>query len=78
MSRTLPLVASRYRGGTVRFQYDVVHEGIEVAYAVGFERGEASIDGEPVASTTIRFTHVFRREAGEWRLAHRHGDFVTT
>jgi ketosteroid isomerase-like protein len=49
----------------------VVREG----YDLGYERGHAVIDGVP-ASTTIRFTHVFRREEGRWRLVHRHGDFV--
>ena len=25
---------------------------------------------------TIRVTHAYRREDGEWRLVHRHGDFL--
>ena len=26
------------------------------------------------ATYTLRATHVFRREDGEWRIVHRHGD----
>ena len=74
--RVLPAVAARYRDGTVRFHYEVVHEGVDIGYAVGFERGDASIDGQPRSPTTIRFTHVLRREGGQWRLVHRHGDFL--
>jgi len=34
-----------------------------------------TIDGEP-KSVTIRVTHIYRREAGDWKLIHRHGDFA--
>ena len=26
---------------------------------------------------TIRVTHIYRKEDGEWRLVHRHGDFAS-
>jgi len=32
----------------------------------------ASVDG--MTGWSNRVTHVFRREAGEWRLVHRHGN----
>jgi ketosteroid isomerase-like protein len=25
---------------------------------------------------TVRVTHVYRREHGEWKIVHRHGDSV--
>jgi ketosteroid isomerase-like protein len=25
---------------------------------------------------TVRVTHVYRRENGEWKIVHRHGDSV--
>ena len=34
-----------------------------------------SIDGGPVQENVLRVTHVFRRENGEWKIVHRHGDF---
>jgi hypothetical protein len=32
------------------------------------------MDGGPVAPLTLRVTHVYRREDGEWRIVHRHAD----
>jgi len=29
----------------------------------------------PVQENVLRVTHVFRRENGEWKIVHRHGDF---
>lgn len=53
--------------------YDVVGD---MAYTAGLEHTTASVDGEP-RTYTLRTTQVYRREAGEWRVAHRHGDTVT-
>jgi ketosteroid isomerase-like protein len=33
-------------------------------------------DADPPQSTKLRVTHVYRREAGEWKIVHRHGDYV--
>jgi ketosteroid isomerase-like protein len=41
---------------------------------VAFEHTTASVNGAPPESYTLRVTTVFRREDGEWRVAHRHGD----
>jgi ketosteroid isomerase-like protein len=53
--------------------YDVVGD---MAYTSGFEHTSASVDGQP-RTYTLRATQVYRREEGEWRVAHRHGDTVT-
>ena len=45
----------------------------EMAYTVGYEHTQASVDGEP-RRYTLRATQVYRREDGEWKVAHRHGD----
>ena len=47
----------------------------DMAYTVGLEHTTASINGEP-CSYTLRATQVYRREGGEWKVAHRHGDTV--
>lgn len=44
-----------------------------MAYTVGVERWSNSWDGNP-RSYTLRATQVYRRENGEWRVVHRHGD----
>jgi len=48
----------------------------DMAYTAGLEHTSASVNGEP-RSYTLRATQVYRREAGEWKVAHRHGDTVT-
>jgi ketosteroid isomerase-like protein len=53
--------------------YDVVGD---LAYTAGFEHTSASVNGQP-RSYSLRVTQVYRREDGEWKVAHRHGDTVT-
>lgn len=76
LSNIFDWVASRYRDGTVSLDYEVVHEGTDLAYTVGYEHGELNLDGGPRKKITIRVTNVYRRENGQWRLVHRHGDFA--
>jgi ketosteroid isomerase-like protein len=52
--------------------YDVVGD---MAYTAGLEHISASVDGQP-RSYTLRATQMYRREDGEWKVAHRHGDTV--
>ncbi|WP_069770685.1 nuclear transport factor 2 family protein [Streptomyces sp. LUP30] len=47
-----------------------------MAYTAGLEHTSVSVDGEP-RTYTLRATQVYRREDGEWRVAHRHADTVT-
>lgn len=47
----------------------------DMAYTAGLEHSTVSVDGIP-RTYTLRVTQVYRREAGEWRVAHRHGDTV--
>src|SRR4029453_12261877 len=53
--------------------YEVVGD---MAYTAGLEHTSALVDGEP-RSYTLRATQAYRREAGEWRVAHRHADSIT-
>ena len=52
--------------------YDVVGD---IAYTAGLEHTSVSMDGQP-GTYTLRVTQVYRREAGQWRVAHRHADTV--
>jgi ketosteroid isomerase-like protein len=47
----------------------------DLAYTVWIERGKVRVEGrdEP-GMLAVRVTHIFRREDGEWKLIHRHGD----
>lgn len=53
--------------------YDVMGD---MAYTAGLEHTSASVDGQP-RTYTLRATQVYRREGGQWKVAHRHGDAVT-
>ena len=45
-----------------------------LAYLVAFEHTTASIGGDPPAPYSLRVTTIFRREAGAWKVVHRHAD----
>jgi ketosteroid isomerase-like protein len=45
----------------------------DMAYTVGYEHTRASVSGEP-RTYSLRATQVYRREDGEWKVAHRHAD----
>jgi ketosteroid isomerase-like protein len=59
-----------------RYEFELVAAGAsgDLAYTVGFEHKTVVVDGQP-ATYTLRATHVYRRENGEWRIVHRHGDY---
>ena len=47
----------------------------DMAYTVGYEHTQASVNGEP-RKYSLRATQIYRREDGEWMVAHRHADTV--
>lgn len=73
---TFRSVASRLSGG-----HDVTYELItfdvsgDLAWTVGFSRFVVSVDGGPMTRYTLRLTHLYRREGGEWKVVHEHSDF---
>ena len=52
-----------------------MHEGADLAYTVGYEISDVVLDGA-MTHQRLRVTQIYRRENGEWRLVHRHGDFA--
>jgi ketosteroid isomerase-like protein len=75
LGETFPWVASRF-SDVSDFRFDVEEVGVsgDMAYTIGFERFNGSIAGRPVEPVLVRVTHVYRREDGEWKIVHRHGD----
>ncbi len=61
------------------YRFELVAAGVsgDLAYTVGFEHTSASWNGVPLEPYTLRVTHVYRRENGEWKIVHRHGDFLS-
>jgi ketosteroid isomerase-like protein len=47
----------------------------DMAYTVGHEHTQASVNGE-ARNYTLRVTQIYRREDGDWKVAHRHADTV--
>lgn len=76
VSQTFRWVATRFRGGELRCEDLIVNLSGDLAYTVGYERGVMAVDAAEPKPMTIRVTQTYRREAGEWRLVHRHGDFA--
>ena len=58
------------------YRFELVAAGAsgDLAYTVGYEHTTASWDGIPLDPYTLRVTHVYRREDGEWKVVHRHAD----
>ena len=68
-----------FRDGRWAYQPIAAMFGSEIGYTVGLERTAALIGGDTLPTTQeLRVTHVFRREADQWRIVHRHGDPLTS
>ena len=75
LSQTFTWVVTRFSNvSNYRFDVELVEVRGDMAYTLGFERFEGSIAGRPVAPVTVRVTHIYRREQGEWKIVHRHAD----
>jgi ketosteroid isomerase-like protein len=76
---TFRSVAARLSGG-----HDVTYEIMsfdvsgDMAWTAGFVRFAVSMDGQPMTRYKLRITHVYRREAGEWKVVHEHSNFEPT
>jgi ketosteroid isomerase-like protein len=68
-------VASWFSDST-EYDFEVVAAGAsgDLAYTVGYEHNRVKVAGES-RTYTLRVTHVYRREDGQWHIVHRHGDF---
>jgi hypothetical protein len=81
VSRIFRWVASRFSDASIvrsDFRYDIEVADVvgDMAYTVGFERFDATREDGGVEPVTLRVTHVYRREDGEWKIVHRHGDLA--
>ncbi|WP_436493597.1 YybH family protein [Actinokineospora sp. HUAS TT18] len=76
VSQTFRWVASQFADPS-DYRFEVVAAGVggDLAYTIGFEHNTVHFRGE-AATYTLRVTHIYRREDGQWRIVHRHGDRV--
>jgi ketosteroid isomerase-like protein len=49
----------------------------DFGYIVAIEHTTASVGGKSPEPYKLRVTTIYRREDGEWRIVHRHGDPVS-
>jgi ketosteroid isomerase-like protein len=79
VSNTLDRAAEKYRDGeALGFENVSTVIGHDLAYTVEIERYRARVGGgEQAVPVSLRVTTVFRRERGEWKVVHRHGDPIT-
>ena len=80
VSDRLDLAASNYRDGR-DYEFENIATVIapELAYTVEIERIRARVGGSgELTPLAIRATTVFRREDGNWKVTHRHGDPITS
>jgi ketosteroid isomerase-like protein len=71
------MLASRF-SSCESFEYEVIAAGVsgDLAYIAGVEHTTAAVGDTAPQPYALRVTTVFRRENGEWRVAHRHADPV--
>ena len=64
---------------SAEYEFEVTAAGAsgDLAYTIGYEHNQVKVDGQP-RTYTLRVTHVYRREDGEWRVVHRHADVPPT
>jgi ketosteroid isomerase-like protein len=69
-------VAARLSGGG-EVTYEVLAFDVDgdMAWTAGFLRFVTSMLGGPPSPYTLRITHIYRREEGEWKIVHEHSNF---
>ncbi len=78
VSQLFSRLASRFSDST-SYEIELITAGAsgDLAYTVAYEHNTVAVDGEP-RTYTLRVTQIYRREDGEWKLAHRHGDELSS
>ena len=80
VARRWDWAGSQFKGGTVRHENITTVITPEMFYVTDIEtfenQGVANVEGKTGWSN--RVTHIFCREAGEWRLVHRHANRLET
>lgn len=57
------------------YDFEIVAADVvgDLAYTVGYEHSQVVVEGQ-LHTYTLRATQIYRRESGEWKVVHRHGD----
>jgi len=80
VAETMERAASYYRDGEATgFERVAEYATSDLRYIVEVERYRAKVGGrKDIAPVALRVTSIFRHEDGAWKIAHRHGDPITS
>ncbi|WP_328468098.1 nuclear transport factor 2 family protein [Actinoplanes sp. NBC_00393] len=73
---SLAATARWFTGGEARVELVESYISGDLAVLVVLEHNRGVVGGRPAQDWPLRVTLVFRREDGEWRLAHRQADIL--
>lgn len=63
-----------FRNGALEQEVVAAWETADMVTLAVIERARVEVGGLPARDWALRVTLVYRRDGGEWRLAHRHAD----
>jgi ketosteroid isomerase-like protein len=63
-----------FRNGTLEQELVQSYATADMIVLATIERARVEVGGLPLQDWALRVTLVYRRDGGEWRLAHRHAD----
>ena len=66
-------VAGRFGGGETSTTELQAYQSGDLGYTIELEHRDLLVDGAR-SQFTLRVTHIYRREAGAWKVVHRHAD----
>jgi ketosteroid isomerase-like protein len=79
VEKAVEAAAANFVEGSVRFEEVSRYSTSDLGYVVQLERCEVQLAAsEVILPSTLRVTMIFRLEDGDWRVAHRHADPITT
>jgi ketosteroid isomerase-like protein len=67
-------IGSFFKNGTMKQELVQAYGSAEMVVLVIIEHNHGEVGGLPAQDWPLRVTLVYRREEGEWHLAHRHAD----
>ncbi len=79
-AETMDRAATNFREGeAIGFERISDYATADLAYTVEIEQFRSKLGGaDSITEFSLRVTTVFRREAEDWKIVHRHADPITT